>query len=108
MNNAEERNNQLSITPNTAVEVHRRRYKTLLEPEQKIKAGYLAGGDDRPALLPIKDVARLLSVSLSFVYKLIEQGILPCVRLGAARRVRPSDLEAYIEDNLSRPTLPRV
>jgi excisionase family DNA binding protein len=47
-------------------------------------------------LLRIRDVADLLSMSESATYDLVYKGELPSVYIGSARRVRMSDLEAYI------------
>ena len=53
-----------------------------------------------PQLLRANDVARMLSVSRSFAYQLMERGELPTVRIGHALRVRIQDLEAFIEASL--------
>ena len=47
-------------------------------------------------LLKAKDVASILNVSLGFAYQLMKQGEIPTLRLGTAVRVRPEDLERYI------------
>jgi len=49
-----------------------------------------------PLLLRIRDVAALLSMSESATYDLVYRGELPSVYIGSARRIRMSDLEAYI------------
>ena len=49
-----------------------------------------------PLLLRIRDAAGLLSMSESATYDLVYKGELPSVYIGSARRVRMSDLEAYI------------
>ena len=49
-----------------------------------------------PLLLRIRDVAGMLSMSESATYDLVYKGELPSVYIGSARRVRMSDLEAYI------------
>ena len=51
-------------------------------------------------LLKARDVAAFLNVSRSFAYHLIQTGELPTVRLGKSVRVRPQDLQAYIEQNI--------
>ena len=51
-------------------------------------------------LLKPNEVATLLSVSRSFAYQLLQTGAIPVVRLGRACRVRPQDLETYIQQNL--------
>ena len=53
--------------------------------------------DGSTRLLRIDDVATRLSVSRSMAWKLVALGQLRCLRIGRAVRVRPSDLEAYIE-----------
>jgi excisionase family DNA binding protein len=45
------------------------------------------------------EVARLLNVSRSFAYLIMQSGELPTVRLGRSVRVRPSDLRNYIMKN---------
>jgi len=58
--------------------------------------------EERPAarLLRIEEVADHLSVSRSMAWKLIAYGQLRSVRIGRAVRVRPADLEAYIEGSV--------
>jgi len=51
-------------------------------------------------LLKAGEVAACLNVSRSFAYHLIQTGELPTVRLGKSVRVRPQDLEAFIEQNI--------
>ena len=52
-------------------------------------------------LLKADDVARILNISRSFAYKLMRRGEIPVVRLGRATRVRPSDLEHFVSENVS-------
>ncbi len=54
------------------------------------------------ALLKGDDVARILNVSRSFAFQLMQRGEIPTVRLGRAVRVRPSDLERFITDSISQ------
>ena len=56
-----------------------------------------------PRLLTAPEVAMTLSVSRSFAYALIQTGQIPSVRLGRSVRVRPQDLEKFIESNTSNP-----
>lgn len=51
-------------------------------------------------LLKPAEVSEILSVSRSFAYQLMQTGALPVVRLGKVRRVRPQDLQDYIDQNL--------
>ncbi len=55
-------------------------------------------------LLKGNEVARLLNVSRSFAYLLMQTGTIPTVRLGRSIRVRPQDLAEYIEENIHRQT----
>ncbi len=48
-------------------------------------------------LLTGDDVARILQVSRSYAYMLLQRNEIPAVRLGRAVRVRPEDLEAFIQ-----------
>ncbi len=52
-------------------------------------------------LLKAPEVAVILNCSKAFVYKLIDQGKLPSVQIGYAKRVRPEDLHHFIRENLS-------
>ncbi len=51
----------------------------------------------RETLLKASDVARILNISLPMAYKVIQRGNLAAVRIGTAVRVKPSDLQAYID-----------
>lgn len=50
-------------------------------------------------LLKMRDVARILCVSLSQAYRLAYSGELPIVRMGKSIRVMKSDLEEYIRQH---------
>ena len=52
-------------------------------------------------LLKASDVADLLNISKAFVYQLMRQGELSFIKIGNAIRVRPIDLQNYIELNHS-------
>ena len=49
------------------------------------------------------EIARMLNVSKAHVYNLIASGNLPSVQVGQLKRVRPEDLEIFIEQNLNNP-----
>ncbi len=53
-------------------------------------------------LLKGNEVAKLLNVSRSFAYLLMQTGTIPTVRLRRSIRVRPQDLVKYIEENIHR------
>lgn len=48
-------------------------------------------------LLTLQQVADRLQVSMSTAYRLVYAGEIAVVRIGRNLRVRPEDLEAYIE-----------
>ena len=48
-------------------------------------------------LLKAVEVAEVLSISKALVYRLIQQGLIPSVRINHAVRVKRSDLYAFIE-----------
>jgi excisionase family DNA binding protein len=50
-------------------------------------------------LLKADEIAAILNISRSFAYQLLQTGAIPVVRLGKACRVRPQDLEAFVEQN---------
>lgn len=52
------------------------------------------------SLLKAEEVAKMLNISRSFAYQLLQTNEIPVVRMGKACRVRPQDLQAYIENNL--------
>ena len=53
-------------------------------------------------LLNAQDIAETLSIGLSTVYLLLERGELPSIRIGRSVRVRPEDLEEFIESRVQR------
>ena len=48
-------------------------------------------------LLTVPDVAARLAISRTGVYDLFRAGVLPSVAVGSRRRVKTSDLDAYID-----------
>jgi excisionase family DNA binding protein len=51
-------------------------------------------------LLRATEVAQILDISRSMAYRLIQTGEIRSVHIGMSRRVRPEDLQRYIETNL--------
>ena len=49
-------------------------------------------------LLTVNDVAEYLSTHRAWVYRAMRDGTLPFVMVGTRRRVRLSDLQAYLAD----------
>jgi excisionase family DNA binding protein len=50
-------------------------------------------------LLRADEVADLLNLSSSYVYKLMKLNQIPTVRIGGSCRIHPQDLLAFIEQN---------
>lgn len=55
-------------------------------------------------LLRLHEVANYLNISRSHAYHLVQAGLIPCVRMGKSCRVRPQDLEDFIEQNIHSQT----
>jgi len=51
---------------------------------------------DDESLWTVKDVARLLKASSSWVYKNAERGQIPCVHIGALLRFDPAAIRAWL------------
>ena len=58
-------------------------------------------GNMLPRLLTASQVADVLQISRSMAYGLIQRGDIPSIHLGRAVRVRPADLNAFIEAQVS-------
>jgi excisionase family DNA binding protein len=52
---------------------------------------------ERPLCLRVADAARLLDISKSKAYDLINRGVLPAIRVGSSWRVRRTDLDRLLE-----------
>ena len=52
-------------------------------------------------LLSVEEVAKMLGLSLSFVYRLVRRKELTAVKIGTAVRIRPEDLEEFVRHNLT-------
>ena len=52
-----------------------------------------------PKLLKVQEVADILNISRSMAYKLVQQGVVPSLRLGSAVRVNLDDLKQFIRMN---------
>lgn len=55
-------------------------------------------------LLRAKEVAGTLNVSPSQVFAMMKSGQIPTVRFGRCVRIRPEDLEEFIQTNLTNHT----
>ncbi|MHB1087561.1 MAG: helix-turn-helix domain-containing protein [Acidimicrobiales bacterium] len=50
----------------------------------------------RKLLLTVPEVGQILAISRSKVYELLESGSMPSVYIGRSRRIRVSDVEAFV------------
>jgi len=57
------------------------------------------------ALWDVKDIARVLKASVSWVYKASERGELPCIRIGAMLRFEPATIRAWLASRRGAPAL---
>ena len=53
-------------------------------------------------LLRARDVAKILNISKSFAYKLMNTNEISTVQIGKSIRVRISDLKMFVENNSSK------
>ena len=65
-------------------------------------------GFSRLSLLKVSEVAQILNISIGLVYRLMQSGELPSVRLGRALRVKPAVLEEFINRKSQGGTQPTV
>ena len=49
-------------------------------------------------LLTIEEAAQQLSLGRSLLYEQLQRGTIPSVRIGRSRRIRRSDLEAFVAE----------
>jgi len=52
------------------------------------------------SLMKCPEIAKVLSISRAYAYRLIMDGTIPAIRIGRSVRVRPSDLEAFVSNNV--------
>jgi excisionase family DNA binding protein len=57
-------------------------------------------------LWTVREVAAFLRASTSWVYKAAERGDLPCIRLGALLRFRPSAIQEHLEKQAAPKVIP--
>ncbi|MFD9692474.1 helix-turn-helix domain-containing protein [Kitasatospora sp. NPDC059088] len=51
----------------------------------------------RPVLLTAEEAAKMLHIGRSTLYQLLAEKELTSIKIGRSRRIRPADVEAYIE-----------
>jgi excisionase family DNA binding protein len=79
------------------------RAERLERPQQAQQGGGEAGGGGSLDLLSITDVCQELGMGKSWVYRRIQSGEIPSVKLGRNIKVRREDLEGYLEAQRYRP-----
>lgn len=60
-----------------------------------------------PLLVRVEEAARILSLSRSMIYEMLDSGELPSVRRGAARRIPVAALRAWVALHVQQTDLPR-
>ncbi len=50
-------------------------------------------------MLSVKQVSKMLNISLSSTYRLLDRKELPSYKVGNLVRIKQSDIEAYLERN---------
>ena len=59
------------------------------------------------ALMTVKEVAKYLHVVQLTVYRMIDRGDLPAIKVGSRWRIRRQDLEDYLRRSTSQPKEPK-
>ena len=59
--------------------------------------------EERDPLLSPRDLSRVLGLSLSTTYALLNDGQLPTYRIGRLRKVRQQDVDAFVQSRRERP-----
>jgi excisionase family DNA binding protein len=73
-------------------------------PQAKQEGEAGGGGAGGLELLSIPEVCQELGMGKSWVYRRIQSGEIPSVKLGRNIKVRREDLEGYLEDQRYQPT----
>jgi excisionase family DNA binding protein len=58
-------------------------------------------------LIKVPEAARRLGLSRTMLYKLIREGVLPCVRIGRTVRVDSSTLDLWVAQQATMTAVPR-
>ena len=51
-------------------------------------------------LMSPEELAQFLGVGRTYVYRLLSEGKIPCVRIGRLRKVRRTDAEKFVEAHM--------
>jgi excisionase family DNA binding protein len=67
-----------------------------------------AASQIEPLLVRVEESARLLCLSRSTIYEMLDSGELPSLRRGAARRIPTAALRAWVEQQTQRESSERL
>lgn len=73
----------------------------LSEHERRAAAKASSQRNDGRPMLSIEDTAAYLKVSRDTVYRIIRGGKLQSFRIEGSLRIRPSDIDAYVEQHVA-------
>lgn len=59
-------------------------------------------GNDRSRFVTVSEVAEQLRVSNMTVYRLVQSGQLPAVRVGRSYRIRAEDVDRYLAEQYNQ------
>jgi excisionase family DNA binding protein len=59
-------------------------------------------GNDRSRFVTVSEVAEQLRVSNMTVYRLVQSGQLPAVRVGRSYRIRADDVDRYLAEQYNQ------
>ena len=93
---------RLGITGEEAVEIPAQAVRLLREMLDQLARGYAVALTPLHAELTTRQAADLLQVSRTFLVRLIDEGRIPCRKVGTHRRVRTDDILAYRRATESR------
>lgn len=54
---------------------------------------------EKDKMLTVKQVAGMLNISVSSIYRLLDRKELPSYKIGGALRIKQSDVDTYLERN---------
>ncbi len=93
---------RLGITGEEAVEIPAQAVRLLREMLNQMARGYAVALTPLHVELTTRQAADLLQVSRTFLVRLIDEGRIPCRKVGTHRRVRTDDILAYRRATESR------
>jgi excisionase family DNA binding protein len=77
--------------------------QTLFEQKKHVRGALEPRGQEEEDLLSILEVCQQIGMSKSWVHKRIKSGEIPSIRLGNNIKVRPKELQEYLESSRYHP-----